>query len=109
MKKLTLDETWKQCLKMWRWIVRQLRERPYANIGSLKREWLDSHGFGDVALDSDCFFCEWADGDCGKCPGVKVRKDFECMDTDYDFANEPAAFLREITRLNKIRLAKKRK
>lgn len=105
---MTRNETWEQCLKMWRWIVRQPCPR---NVYDLKREWTRKNGFGDDMIAA-CFFCEYnaqrnGDGNCSQCPGRKVDKNFCCENYDYDYSVKPAAFLRKITKLNKIRLAKK--
>ena len=107
MKKLTLNETWEQCLKMWRWIVRQ----PYPKcVGELKKEWLEKNGFKDV--DDDCFFCDYANRYSGcemSCPADKIDKSFCCGDYDYHWSHKPAAFFRKITQLNEKRLARRKK
>ena len=105
MKRLTLDQTWEQCLKMWRWIVRQPCPR---DVDALKTQWLEKNGFNYV--QAGCFFCEFTQKDeaCSRCPGAKVDRDFRCWDEDYEWEEKPAAFLREITELNKIRLTKKK-
>lgn len=105
---MNLNKTWEQCLKMWRWIVRQPCPR---HIGSLKWEWLKENGFRDI--ESECFFCEYDNKSikpdaCKNCPGYKIDKKFGCCNDDYHYYHKPAAFLRKITELNKIRLAKKK-
>ena len=100
-KRMALDEIWKQCLKMWRWIVRQPCPR---DIGKLKREWLRKHGFNDIFCD--CFFCDAVKENksrCLQCPGKKVDKSFDCNNDDYYYYEKHAAFLRKITELDKIR------
>lgn len=106
MKKLNLNETWEQCLKMWRWIVRQPCPR---NIYTLKDTWLKEHGFGNNFLYNDCFFCDYNCVSCKKCPGYKVDRDFHCENYEYNYSAKPTAFLRKITELNKKRLSKKAK
>ena len=107
MKKLSLDETWEKCLLMWRWIVRQRCPR---NVNTLKEKWLDKNGF-DYNIESDCFFCEYGNrySSCFSCPGKKVERVFRCCNENYHYFRKPAAFLKKITELNKIRLAKKEK
>lgn len=107
MKKLSLNETWEQCLKMWRWIVRQPCPR---NVDSLKKKWLEKNEFTNY-IDNDCFFCDygnWYKG-CNSCPGRKIDRGFDCCNDDYDYCYKPAAFLRKITELNEKRLTKKGK
>ncbi len=109
MKKLTLDETWKLCLSMWRWIAKQLRANDSLGIEALKKKWLKQHGYRNVQLD--CFFCEYAKrgweegmGGCGECPGKKVDKLFKCGHADYDWAKRDGGFYNKINSLNKKRL-----
>ena len=109
MKKLTLNKTWEQCLKMWRWIVRQPCPRC---VNELKEKWLEKNGFDFDELENDCFFCDYATryGGCEiSCPGNIIDKNFCCGDYDYHFLRKPAAFLRKITELNKKRLARRKK
>lgn len=110
-KKLTLDETWKQCLKMWRWIVKQKKLHPYSEVNVLKRKWFRKYSPRDSKL-AHCFFCDYNKanhgGYCRKCPATVIDQSFYCGNSKYHFAYEPTAFLKEITRLNKIRLKEKR-
>ena len=112
--KLTLDKTWDECLKMWRWIVRQ--SCPRDDIGELKRRYIEKKELPDIFCG--CFFCEYnvtrrkkaskrLSGGCCFCPARKIDKDFLCDNNNYNYAAKPAAFLRKITELNKIRLKKK--
>lgn len=108
MKKLTLDETWDLCLKMFKWISRQ-----QGDVGELKSQWLRKHGFVPASIDSNCFFCEYHHThkrkDWGKCncPARKIDKDFDCKSAKYDYTTKPRAFYKKLVALNKIRLAKK--
>ena len=108
MKKLSLDETWKNCLKMWRWIAKEKKANSRLWVNVLKRKWLLRHNFSGP-IRSHCFFCEYAVQDCIQCPARKIDRDFWCMNSEYHHRRRPADFLREITCLNKIRLAKKKK
>ncbi len=122
MKRLTLDETWVLCLKMWKWIAMKVRAAIKAgktwNVNTLKKEWLEKHGFEDIV--DDCFFCDFYDKrrksdsglgclESGLCPGRKVDDLFDCATTDYHYCNKPIAFYKKLCELYKLRLAKKRK
>ena len=113
MKRLTLDETWVLCLKMWKWIAKEVRADKKAgkdSVNALKQEWAEKHEFENI--HQDCFFCEYAqrrDGlqDCRLCPAKRVDKDFHCMDAyECCFCCYPIAFYKKLLELNKIRLAK---
>ena len=121
MKKLTLNETWVLCLKMWRWIVAHL-DMFDGDIDELK-DYYFRH-VCRLRLENrplfDCYFCEFngqqgylcsedTKKPCYKCPGYLVSRAFSCGRASYDYQGEPAAFLRKLESLNKIRLAKKRK
>ena len=103
MEKLSLDETWVQCLKMWKWIT----QPAFAEIAvyELKGRWLKQHGFSDV--NAACLFCEYVGYNGGiACPGRLVDKEFNCRDIKYSFRWHRAKFLKELLRLSKIRLSK---
>lgn len=106
MIELTLDETWEKCLKMWRWIVKQIKLHPYSNVEVLKRKWLKKYGFGKIY--NDCFFCDYtfkhASIECDKCPAFLVDRYFHCTSNEYCWEKKPAEFLKKITELNKQRL-----
>lgn len=112
--KLSLNDTWKHCLSMWRWIARQKRAGSRQPSFILKRRWLANHGFEEDALNSDCFFCEYAEThggkggltseDCVKCPG-KTVDEFNCMSTQYHY-DRPVAFYNKLVALNRKRLKK---
>ncbi len=109
MNRLNLDETWTLCLKMWRWIAKQKKAGSQKSVGTLKREWLENHGYKDEEVMVNCFFCEYTsrkDGaiDCNKCPAAKIDSDFHCTDSGYFWKREPLAFLAKLVGLNKIRL-----
>ncbi|MDD5381896.1 MAG: hypothetical protein PHG53_09720 [Phycisphaerae bacterium] len=103
MKKLTLDKTWYECLRMWRDIV---------HSGYFKEEWLEKSGYEDE-LYNNCFFCEWAKQHrgggltCDACPAKEIDAEFECGKEEYDYLFHPDLFLAKLEELNKIRLSKK--
>lgn len=115
MKRLTLDQTWVECLKMWRWIVRQVKvakaKRGSWGTDGLKQQWLAAHGYEPSKISSTCFFCDWDDkyiasGCCSRCPAVMIEKDWTCSEARHYYLCKPIAFLAELNRLNRIRLKK---
>ena len=122
MKKLTLDETWRLCLSMWRWIIKKLRINPELDIEELKDEWLEKH-YPQIDLMSSCFFCEYdyqrrlkskakRFWDCPFCPMRIVDKSlkaFCCLNTDFWYEKKPIAFYNKLVSLNRKRLAKRKK
>ena len=110
-----LDRTWKNCLRMWKWITRVYK--PCDSVGYLKGVWLSEHGFDD-GIDSDCFFCEYhavkcknknpnrkfqGGSFCRFCPGGYVDKTFDCMLEKHNYGRHPKAFYQELVRLDKKR------
>ncbi len=109
MKKLTLDETWKLCLSMWRWLVK--RGEKGDAIYSLKERWTIEHGYKKGEIRNDCFFCEYnrhRQYDCFTCPGTKIDNNFDCMNGEYHYKLQPRRFYNKLVSLNRKRLAKKR-
>lgn len=114
MKRLTIDQTWEQCLAMWKWISRRCKGKYWYwcenNVSALKIHWLKQHGIKDGEINQNCFFCHKSGAInycCPECPGKKVDPIFSCMCGEYDFEESPRKFYAELKRLNKIRLAKK--
>ncbi len=109
MKKLTLNETWEQCLAMWKWISRRCLNS-LKDVNDLKKEWLKVNGF--TRIHHDCFFCHKCPRSthnaehCG-CPAKKIDKKFDCFNYDYGYREQPRKFYAKLKELNKIRLAKK--
>lgn len=106
--KLTLDEAWVECIKMWEWIVKHLAE---ANTTELKRQYVEKFwpklcGF----LDLDCYFCAYSNQQtqtcfsCDACPGQLVDPSFHCCNNEYSYNDNPRAFLAKIKELHKIYL-----
>lgn len=112
---MKLDETWVECIKMWRWVVKRVGKTEF-NASQLKWQYIEEH-FPGLALDCDCFFCEYAvraenksykrygvdKETCNYCPGKKVDKDFSCMNPKYRYSVRPNAFLKELLRLDRLR------
>jgi hypothetical protein len=106
---MTLNKTWEECLRMWKWVSDGRRTRCTC-ISDLKERWAEIHGYSDVRLN--CFFCdlipenEATDGEtCLACPGKQVDPDFDCMTPEYSFVSKPKAFYAKLVELNKKRLA----
>lgn len=108
MKKLTLNETWRLCLSMWRWIAKQWREGTELTVGQLKRLWLEKHEHEGVYLN--CFFCEYrySRGNCENCPGALVDSAFRCGNSEYEWCKNPIGFYNKLRSLNRKRLAKRK-
>lgn len=116
MKRLTLDQTWKLCISMWRWIAKMLRDGSRKSIDNLKIQWLKAHqyelGENDEYMTLNCFFCEYDEqqqrkGNCHFCPGKKVDEIFSCTNSMYCWSSDPIAFYNKLVSLNRKRLAKK--
>ena len=110
MKKLTLNETWTECLKMWKWVADQKRKGDIGgvinNVVFFKRQWLEDNGYCVDNVGSHCFFCEYVDKrdrGCELCPGRKIDQRFACSNSDYDYFNEPILFYKKLKKLNRIR------
>lgn len=109
-KKLTLNQTWILCLRMWRWITKEWTGR--ISVVSLKQQWLKANGFTKENILTNCFFCDFqnnddGDGSCLKCPGRLVDSGFQCENNAYHYYEKPIAFYKELLRLNRIRKAQK--
>lgn len=120
MKRLTLDETWRLCLSMWRWIAKQKKEDSSAKSWLIKDEWLEKHGYKEDDISCSCFFCDYAEprkktydeSMCTYCPGNKVDKTLGrlwCQNKDIDWRDEPIVFYNKLRSLNRKRLTKKKK
>lgn len=121
-KKLTLDETWVLCLRMWKWIAKQVRVDSKLDVEKLKDEWLERNWKGEP-LEESCFFCEYAathnreakgyrgDCPCGRstCPAAFVDKQFSCVDNDCNYNDHPIPFYNKLVSLNRKRLKAKAK
>lgn len=97
-----LDEAWKQCLEMWKWIAGQDGE-----VTTLKEEWMrqtDNYG----RIRDNCYFCHYSadDGDecdCYHCPGVLVDPTFNCHYPTYHYEYSPLEFYQKLLELDAIR------
>jgi hypothetical protein len=116
-KKLSLEKTWIECLKMWKWIVEQIKKDPNIGVITLKSEWLVKNKY--KGLEGNCFFCDYDQSTidsnggiynikiCKYCPGRLVNRKFNCEYTSYDWYDKPIAFYKKLLELNRIRKSKK--
>jgi hypothetical protein len=113
-----LDKTWKNCLGMWKWIIKQI-DTVYKNrsvrhgelwelVDELKSKYLRFY-FPKRKLACNCFFCQYSidnqDKGCGYCPGRLVNPKFNCSNTSYHYQDSPHAFYRKLLQLNAQRKA----
>lgn len=111
---MIFDDLWRECLKCWRWIVKQLKKYPDANVVRLKAEWMKTHGY--VNITHNCLFCEstlWWEPfepnecerqDCWYCPAKFVDPTFNCEHADgYEWSLYPAEFYEKLKSLNEKR------
>lgn len=99
---MTIDETWKNCLAMWKWIAGQVHH-PYFSVSFLKSEWLRKNGFESYTINEDCFFCDYDKRGCRDCPGVLVDVDFYCTKSEYSWNKHPILFYKKLVSLDKKR------
>ncbi len=105
---LSLDKTWTECIKMWRWIIKQ-HKKGASRIEILKQEYLRKH-YPNKKISSDCFFCNYdSGGGCFHCPGVLVETSFNCENEETNWYSKPEAFLAKLLRLNAKRKRQRRK
>jgi len=101
---MTLNETWKNCLAMWKWIAEQIRGGSKLSVEELKEKWLKEHGFENI--EENCFFCDYDlgyDDDCMQCPARLVDPDFHCDRVEYNWEAEPIKFYEKLVALDKER------
>lgn len=106
MTTYNLDVTWRESIRMWKWIVKQGRPWSYTRVENLKTEWLKNHGYRGV--ESGCFFCHYDSNieryspeACYNCPGRKIDDTFSCEDVRYHWVYHPDKFLEKIESLYK--------
>ena len=130
MKRLTIDQTWEQCLAMWKWVSKQCgdnydcdsvecqdgvdcRDCPYNSpVNSLKEKWLEDNNYQDIF--QDCFFCDLTEdengnGNCRECQLRIEGVSFSCTEEGQNYEYNPKSFYAKLKELNKIRLERKKK
>lgn len=112
--KLSFNKTWEECLRMWKWIAKEIKKPEHRGVADLKEDWCKRNGYSSEQLVDSCFFCTWAETHlkkfhdntelCTGCPGGKFDPDFNCMYTKYDYLNNPTGFYKKLKQLNRMRL-----
>jgi hypothetical protein len=122
MRRLSLDKTWDECLRMWTWITKHvsLEERFGSTVVLLKEIWLRDY-YPQTEMLNGCFFCEYCVGKgekvwpskglqyCKQCPGRLVDPKFNCEEIDQSWFDDPWEFYEQLKYLNRRRLAQKRR
>ena len=112
-----LDRSWKNCLRMWKWISENLPvgfsafdwEIKERTIDGLKTKWLKDNKFTN-AMAADCFFCEYdrrRKDSCKSCPASLVEAGFHCDEDSLSFRLDPKEFYIRLLELNIKRLETK--
>lgn len=106
-----LDRTWKNCLRMWKWISK--RYDGSVGVETLKRMWMREHRFTKPRI-AGCFFCDYTGRDkdnfflCEKrCPGKTISSRFDCQNKSYDYQSEPKRFYAKLLELDAKRKKQK--
>ena len=102
--KMTLDECWRECLRMWYAVSKK------AKVLEAKYEWCKKN-YPGKDIYNNCFFCHYdrvrSKGYyCKSCPGVFVDSTWRCYNDSNHYYNKPKEFYKSIKQLNKIRLGK---
>ncbi len=111
---IVLDRSWKNCLRMWKWITENLpagfSKKSHGDkeiiIDSLKKQWLKKNKFTNYIINA-CFFCEYDrhhQNDCCTCPAGLVESDFHCDNTEQSYRHDPIKFYIRVLELNIKRL-----
>lgn len=110
--KMILDQTWKNCLRMWKWIAETWK--PGMNVCTLKRQWLKKFWKKEKNPHVECFFCEYNQynlcnirgvddpfhSGCQQCPGILVSTRFHCGRTTYYYRDKPKKFYQKLLQLD---------
>lgn len=106
---MTLNQTWKNCLQMWKWIDRVWE--PGIGVTALKKQWMRMH-LPTISVTFDCFFCDYDEvrGEkqrCVICPGRLVSNRFRCEAyTSYHWRDKPKQFYKKLLQLDAKRTQK---
>jgi hypothetical protein len=108
---MTLNQTWKNCLRMWKWISEEWDCISSADVCQLKRQWMVEYMPG-VPLISNCFFCDYDANHntsmCDHCPGKLVSRSFDCTNRlSYNYVRQPKKFYKKLLQLDAKRRGKK--
>jgi hypothetical protein len=117
-----IPDYWRECLRMWRWIISQ-NPQTIDDIIRLKIKWLETEKYDIDNIQGHCFFCHaarhiagWNNkrepiyaADCTKCLGVAIDPEFDCAHPDYSYQKKPNSFLLKLERMDKRRRKLERK
>ncbi len=109
--KLSLEKTWTECLRMWKWIAGQAKKGRTNGTRALKAEWCEKHNYKLYEIQHNCFFCQYdttRKRACQSCPARQIERGFHCSDEEYCWRDNPLAFYAKLVELNKIRRKAKR-
>ena len=109
--KLTLNQTWKECLRMWKWIDGEIKKDNTQCVAALKWAWLGNNGYEPEKVEATCFFCDWCvqnGGGCSSalCPGKQVSKRIGCDNSANGYDTKPRKFYKKLLQLNAKRKSK---
>lgn len=97
----TLDRTWVNCLRMWKWISENWKKGD--NVVTMKKRWLRNNGFNAGSIKNYCFFCDYHSNeneDCEICPGKLINSQFHCQNVTYNYYLKPKKFYAKLLHLN---------
>lgn len=107
-----LRRVWINCLRMWKWISEQVimydLVADCATVDSLKKDWLEIHGF-TKDISEDCFFCQYESEQprgekkhfCPNCPGRLANRQFSCTHEKYSYTKNPVGFYNKLVQIFK--------
>ena len=102
--KMTLDECWRECLRMWYTVSKKV------NVPEAKSRWCKKN-YPGKHLHNNCFFCHYSrvlsqGMNCKNCPGVLIDSTWRCNNDSNRYYDKPKEFYKSLKQLNKIRLGK---
>ena len=107
-----LGRSWKNCLRMWKWISENLPngfmelnlDRCRMVVYALKEKWMKKHHYKGILFH--CFFCHYNDNNggclCDNCPAKKVERrlgNYWC-ESKYHWFIDPVNFYQYLLKLD---------
>ena len=105
--KMTLDDAWRECLRMWWSLSRYPKMK--------KIDWLEkNYSSRGHKLHASCFFChyDFFNGGlrgCSRCPAVLVSREWRCSKPEICWFSHRKEFYKSLVKLNKKRLEQNEK
>lgn len=105
MDTLSLSLAWKESIKQWTWIVKQLNEGSLLSVHLLKREWMLQNDYAPSVVSYKCFLCEYdlqnrtPKNFCTNCPACIADSNLKrcwCQSLQYHYSSKPEAFLAKL-------------